>query len=62
MMSHLTTTEVETLANLKHQLQTSSCNWQACTETVDSFNKDEFTRQLNAAPRHMLLQSTAPLY
>jgi len=62
MLVNLIMTEVETLANFKHHLHTSSCDWQARTETVNSFNEDEFACQLNAILCDMLLQSTAPLH
>ena len=54
--------EVEMLANFKHHLQTSGSDWHACTKTVNSFNKDEFTCQLNTMLCHMSLQSTTPLH
>jgi len=59
---NLILTEVETLANFKHHLHTSGCQWQACTETVNSFNKDEFTCQLNTILCDMSLQSAAPFH
>jgi len=43
MLAHLTVAEVETLAYFKHHLETSVCNWQACTETIDGFNEYQFT-------------------
>ena len=43
MAANLAIAEVETFANFKHHLQTSVCDWQARTEAVDCFDKDEFT-------------------
>jgi len=62
MVENLILTEVETLANFPHNLHSASCNRQACTETVNGFNKDEFSCQLNTISCDTLLQSTAPLH